>query len=98
LTRGAKFTDYWRDALHALKGLPNVIDIRNVGLMGAVELAPRKDAPGARGYAVMVDCFNRGLYFRTSGDSIAMSPPLIVERGHIDEMMSILSDAIKRVA
>ena len=46
----------------------------------------------------MVDCFNRGLYFRTSGDTIAMSPPLIVERSHIDEMMSILSDSIKRVA
>jgi beta-alanine--pyruvate transaminase len=98
LTRAAKFTEYWRDALHALKGLPNVIDIRNVGLMGAVELAPRKDAVGARGYEVMVDCFNRGLYFRTSGDTIAMSPPLIVERSHIDEMMSILSDSIKRVA
>ena len=98
LTRGAKFANYWRDALHVLKGLPNVIDIRNVGLMGAVELAPRKDAPGARGYEVMVDCFNRGLYMRTSGDAFAMSPPLIVERSHIDEMMSILSDAIKRVA
>src|SRR5213082_4249406 len=47
LTRGAKFADYWRDALHQLKGLPNVIDIRNVGLMGAVDLAPRKDAVGA---------------------------------------------------
>src|SRR5947208_7864049 len=98
LTRGASMADYWRDALHALKGLPNVIDIRNVGLMGAVELSPRKDAVGARGYEVMVDCFNRGLYFRTSAATIAMSPPLIVERSHIDEMMSILSDAIKRVA
>jgi beta-alanine--pyruvate transaminase len=98
LTRGAKFTEHWRDALHALKGLPNVIDIRNVGLMGAVELAPRKDAPGARGYEVMVDSFNRGLYMRTAGDVLAMSPPLIVERQHIDEMMSILSDSIKRVA
>ena len=98
LTRDAQFTAYWRDALHALKGLPNVIDIRNVGLMGAVELAPRKDAVGARGYEVMVECFNRGLYLRNSGDALAMSPPLIVERNHIDEMISILSDAIKRVA
>jgi beta-alanine--pyruvate transaminase len=98
LTRGAQLADYWRDALHALKGLPNVIDIRNVGLMGAVELAPRKDAVGARGYDVMVDCFNSGLYLRNSGDSLAMSPPLIVERSHIDDMMSILSDVIKRVA
>jgi beta-alanine--pyruvate transaminase len=98
LTRGASMAEYWRDGLHSLKGLPNVIDIRNIGLMGAVELAPRKDAPGARGYELMVDCFNRGLYFRQSGDAVAVSPPLIVERSHIDEMVSILGDAIKRVA
>ena len=67
-----------------------MIDIRNVGLMGAVEVAPREDGVGARGYDVMVDCFNRGLYLRTSGDSF--------ERSHIDEMVSILGDAIKRVA
>jgi beta-alanine--pyruvate transaminase len=66
--------------------------------MGAVELAPRKDAVGARGYEVMVECWNKGLYLRNSGDSLAMSPPLIVEKSHIDEMMSILSDVIKRVA
>jgi beta-alanine--pyruvate transaminase len=98
LTRGAEVAGYWRDALHQLKGLPNVIDIRTVGLMGAVELSPRKDAAGARGYDLMVDCFNRGLYFRQSGDAVALSPPLIVERSHIDEMVSILGDAIKRVA
>ncbi|MEZ0222375.1 MAG: aspartate aminotransferase family protein [Tardiphaga sp.] len=98
LTRGASHSDYWRDSLHALKDLPNVIDIRNCGLMGAVELAPRKDAPAARGYDVMVDCFNRGLYLRQSGDAFAMSPPLIVEKNQIDEIVSILSDAIKRVA
>jgi beta-alanine--pyruvate transaminase len=98
LTRGASLADYWRDALHQLKGLPNVIDIRNVGLMGAVEVAPRKGAIGARGYDMMVDCFNRGLYLRQSGDSLAMSPPLIVERSHIDEIVSILGDVIKRVA
>jgi beta-alanine--pyruvate transaminase len=98
LTRGAQLTEHWQNALHGLKGLPNVIDIRNVGLMGAVELAPRKDAVGARGYEVMVECWNKGLYLRNSGDSLAMSPPLIVEKSHIDEMMSILSDVIKRVA
>ena len=98
LTRGATLADYWRDALHSLKGAANVIDIRNLGLMGAVEVAPRQGAVGARGYDVMVDCFNRGLYLRQSGDSFAMSPPLIVERSHIDDMVSILGDAIKRVA
>jgi hypothetical protein len=71
LTRGASLAGYWGDALHQLKGLPNVIDIRNEGLMGAVEIAPRApDAVGARGYDVMVDCFNRGLYLRMSGDSL----------------------------
>ncbi|MDI4233473.1 aspartate aminotransferase family protein [Bradyrhizobium sp. Arg237L] len=98
LTRGASLAEYWRDALHQLKGLPNVIDIRNIGLMGAVEVAPRDGAVGARGYDLMVDCFNHGLYLRQSGDSVAMSPPLIVERSHIDDMVSILGDAIKRVA
>jgi beta-alanine--pyruvate transaminase len=98
LTRGASIAEYWRDALHSLKGLPNVVDIRNCGLMGAVELAPRGGAVGARGYDVMVDCFNTGLYLRMSGDSFAMSPPLIVEKSHIDQMVSILGDAIKKVA
>jgi beta-alanine--pyruvate transaminase len=98
LTRGATLAGYWQDALHSLKGLPNVIDIRNEGLMGAVEVAARKDAPGARGFDVMVDCFNRGLYLRQSGDSFAMSPPLIAERSHIDEIVSILGDAIKAAA
>ena len=98
LTRAAQLSDYWRDALHALKGLPNVIDIRNVGLMGAVEVAPRKEGVAARGYDVMVDCFNRGLYLRMSGDSFALSPPLIVGKSHIDDIVSILGDAIKRVA
>ncbi|UZE47708.1 aspartate aminotransferase family protein [Rhodopseudomonas sp. P2A-2r] len=98
LTRGASMAEYWRDALHQLRDLPNVIDIRNCGLMGAVELAPRKDAPAARGYEVMVDCFNHGLYLRQSGDAFAMSPALIVEKSHIDDIVSILGDAIKRVA
>ncbi|MFL6791572.1 MAG: aminotransferase class III-fold pyridoxal phosphate-dependent enzyme, partial [Bradyrhizobium sp.] len=98
LTRGASLASYWRDSIHQLAGLPNVIDVRTVGLMAGIELSPRKDALGARGYDVMVDCFKRGLYLRMSGDSFAMSPPLIVERSHIDEMVSILGDAIKRVA
>ena len=98
LTRGASIAEYWGDALHSLKGLPNVVDIRNCGLMGAVELSSRDGTVGARGYDVMVDCFNRGLYFRMSGDSFALSPPLIVEKSHIDDIVSILGDAIKRVA
>ena len=98
LTRGAALTDYWQDAMHSLRGLPNVIDIRAIGLVAGIELSPRPGAAGIRGYDVMVDCFNRGLVLRNSGDSLAMSPPLIVERSHIDDIVAILGDAIKRVA
>lgn len=98
LTRGAALTEHWQDAMHSLRGLPNVIDIRAIGLVAGIELSPRPGAAGIRGYDVMVDCFNRGLVLRNSGDSLAMSPPLIVERSHIDDIVAILGDAIKRVA
>jgi len=98
LTRGAALTDYWQDAMHSLRGLPNVIDIRAIGLVAGIELSSRKDAAGSRGYDVMVDCFNRGLVLRNAGDILAMSPPLIVERSHIDDIAGILGDALKRVA
>jgi beta-alanine--pyruvate transaminase len=98
LTRAAVMADYWQDALHSLAGLPNVIDIRNLGLVGAVELAPRANAPAARAYDVFVDCFNKGLLIRVTGDTIALSPPLIIEREDIDRLTSILADALRRIA
>ena len=98
LTRAAEITEYWQDAMHSLRSLPNVIDIRAIGLVAGVELSSRPDAVGARGYDVMVDCFNSGLVLRNSGDSLALSPPLIVERSHIDDIVAMLSDALKRAA
>jgi beta-alanine--pyruvate transaminase len=98
LTRGAALADHWQDAMHSLRALPNVIDIRTIGLVAGVELAPRPEAAGARAYEVMVDCFNRGLVLRVSGDALALSPPLIVEPEQIDSMVAILGDALKRVA
>ena len=97
LTRAADLADDWQEALHSLRGLPHIIDIRNLGLVGAVELAPRADAPGKRGYDVFVDCFKKGLLIRVTGDTIAMSPPLIIEREQILTIVSILGDALKRV-
>jgi beta-alanine--pyruvate transaminase len=96
--RAAGLEADWADAMHAMRGLPNVIDIRALGLVVGIELASRAGAPGSRAYDVFVDCFNRGLLIRVTGDIIALSPPLIVERRHIDEMVSILSDALKRAA
>ncbi|MGU3399580.1 aspartate aminotransferase family protein [Brucellaceae bacterium D45D] len=98
LTRGAELADHWQEALHSLKGAPNVIDIRNLGLVGAIELSSREGAPGARAYDVFVDCFQKGLLIRVTGDVIALSPPLIVEKEQIDTIVSMIGDALKRAA
>ena len=93
--RAADMSPYLEDAVHSLRDLPNVIDIRIIGLVGAVELSPRKGAPGARGMEACIKAYEAGLMVRVSGDVIAMSPPLIVEKTHVDEMIGILGDVIK---
>ncbi|MFM8548977.1 MAG: aspartate aminotransferase family protein [Betaproteobacteria bacterium] len=98
LTRVASIADAWADALHSLKGLPQVIDIRNIGLIGAIELAPRAGSPGARAFDAMVAAFDAGLMIRVTGDTIALSPPLIIESQHIDRLFTTLSGVIKRLA
>lgn len=90
---------YWENALHSLKSLPHVIDIRNFGLIGAIELAARDNAPGSRGYEVFTRCFHdHDLMVRCSGDVIALSPPLIVEKEHIDRIAQALAQAIAKTA
>jgi beta-alanine--pyruvate transaminase len=90
---------YWEDAIHSLKGLPNVIDIRNFGLIGAIELAPREGKPGARAFDVFTRCFHeKSLMVRTTGDVIALSPPLILEKSHIDQIFGRIAEAIRETA
>jgi beta-alanine--pyruvate transaminase len=90
---------YWEDAIHQLKGLPNVIDIRNFGLIGAIELAPREGKPGTRAYEVFTKCFHeKDVLIRVTGDVIALSPPLILEKEHIDSLFSKIADAIRETA
>lgn len=98
LTRGAELAETWQEALHSLKGLPHVADIRNLGLVGAIELTPRDGAPGTRAYDVFVDCFKSGLLIRVTGDIIALSPPLIIEKEQISTIVSMIGDALKRAA
>ncbi|MHB1204696.1 MAG: omega-aminotransferase AptA [Rhodospirillaceae bacterium] len=98
LTRGAGLAQLWQDTLHSLRELPNVIDIRTIGIMGAVELSPRADEPGNRGYEVFRYCFEHGLLIRVTGDTIALSPPLTLEPIHIETIRSILSKALTHVA
>jgi beta-alanine--pyruvate transaminase len=90
---------YWQSAIHGLRDLPNVIDIRNFGLIGAIELAPRDGKPGARAYDVFSRCFHdKDTLIRVTGDVIALSPPLILEKPHIDSLFSAIAEAIRETA
>ena len=98
LTRAAALADAWRDAIFSLRDARHVVDTRAIGLVAGIELAPRDGAPGARGYEAFVDCFERGLLIRVTGDIIALSPPLIVESGQIATMIDMIRDALARLA
>ena len=98
LTRAASLSGYFAEALHSLRDEPHVIDIRNIGLVGGVELAPIAGAPAKRGFDCFLDCFNQGVLVRTTGDTIALSPPLIIERAQIDRLIDSVRAAIRRNA
>jgi beta-alanine--pyruvate transaminase len=98
LTRAAELESYFAESLHSLRGLPNVIDVRNVGLVGGIELQPIDGAPAKRAFDVFLDCYAHGALVRTTGDTVALSPPLIIERGQIDQLIDLLGQAIRRAA
>jgi beta-alanine--pyruvate transaminase len=98
LTRASEIETYWHNAVHSLKGLPNVTDIRTIGLIAGIELDSRAGAPGSRAYDAFVDCFERGLLIRVTGDIIALSPPLIIETSQIDAIVETLADALNQLA
>jgi beta-alanine--pyruvate transaminase len=95
LTRAKSLAQYWEDAAHALRALPHVVDIRNYGLMLGLELGSIPEKVGARAYEVFVKCFERGVLVRQTSDIIALSPPLIVERGQIDQIFGTLSEVLR---
>jgi beta-alanine--pyruvate transaminase len=97
LTRAASLERYWEDAAHALKGTRHVIDIRNYGLVAAIELEPRAGAPGRRAFEAFVKAFESGVLIRVTGDIIALSPPLIVEKPQIDRLFAGLREALQAV-
>ncbi|MDE1923903.1 MAG: aspartate aminotransferase family protein [Gammaproteobacteria bacterium] len=98
LTRAAELAPRMEEAVHSLRGLPGVIDTRNCGLIGAVELEPRSGRPGSRGYDVFLKCFERGVMVRQTGDIIALSPPLIVEPAQLATIAEVLGGAIRDTA
>jgi beta-alanine--pyruvate transaminase len=97
LTRGATLEKQFENSIHSLKGAPHVIDVRNIGLMGAVELEPRPGKPGARAYEAFLKVFEAGVLIRWTGDILAFSPPLIVEPAQIDRIFDTVREALKTV-
>jgi beta-alanine--pyruvate transaminase len=89
---------YFQAAIHSLKGVPHVIDCRNIGLMGGVELASRPGAVGARGLEVYDKCWERGVFIRVMGDTVAFSPPLIAQKKHLDQLFGTVADVLKTIA
>jgi beta-alanine--pyruvate transaminase len=96
--RAAELAPFWQDAIHSLKSRRHIIDIRNIGLVGAIEVDPRSGAPGARAYDVFLACFKAGVLVRVTGDVIALSPPLIVEKPQIERIVNVLGDALDEAA
>ena len=87
------------DAMHSgLKGLPNVIGIRTLGLAGAVELASVAGSPGKRAYDIFMECFHNGVMVRPAGENVVVCPPFIVEKDHIDRIVNVVADAIRKHA
>ncbi|MGA2188184.1 MAG: aspartate aminotransferase family protein [Steroidobacteraceae bacterium] len=97
LTRAATLSPQWEDAVHSLRGAPGVIDVRNYGLIGAVELEPRPGKPGARAFDVFLKCFERGVMVRQTGEVIALSPPLIIEPKQIAQLVDTLAEVIRGI-
>ncbi len=95
LTRAARLEKTWEEAIHALRGLPHVIDIRNIGLVGAIELEPIAGEPTKRAFSAFLKAFEEGLLIRTTGDIIALSPPLIISEEQIGEIFGILARVLK---
>ena len=96
--RAASLAPYWEDAVHSLGSAPHVVDVRNLGLVAGIELASRPGKPGARAFEVFTRCFSdENVLIRTTGDIIALSPPLIVEKEQIDEIVGAVAKTVKAV-
>ncbi len=93
----ASLHNYWEDAVHSLKGKRLIIDVRNMGIVAGIELEPRPGQVGKRGMELFHKCFDNGLLVRATGDIIALSPPLILERAHIDEMVGRIAALVDTI-
>ncbi len=95
--RAHQLAPYWEDALHSLRSARHVIDVRNLGLIGGIELEPRSGKPTQRALDTFRKCFERGVFIRVTGDIIALSPPLIIEKAQVDQIVETLRDVLKAI-
>jgi beta-alanine--pyruvate transaminase len=93
--RAAELAPYFENAVHSLRELPNVIDVRNMGLVAGIELEPLAGKPTARAFEAFLKCYEKGILIRTTGDTIALSPPLIISKQQIDELVGTLADVLR---
>jgi beta-alanine--pyruvate transaminase len=93
--RAAELAPHWEQGVHSLKGLPNVIDVRNIGLIAGIELEPIPGKPTARAFEAFLRAYQKGVLIRTTGDTIALSPPFIIEKSHIDQIFDTLREILK---
>jgi len=95
--RAANLAPYWEEAVHSLKGLPSVIDVRNLGLIAGIELEPMPGKHTARAFECFLRAYEAGILVRTTGDIIALSPPLIIEKSQIDQLINTLGDILRQL-
>jgi beta-alanine--pyruvate transaminase len=95
--RAKDMSGYWESAVHSLKGKRHIIDVRNTGIVAGIELEPRPGAPTKRATELFHKCFDNGLLVRATGDIIALSPPLILEKAHIDEMVGRIGELVEMI-
>jgi beta-alanine--pyruvate transaminase len=92
--RCRRLAPIWEQAAHALRDAPHVVDIRNIGLLAAMDLSPRDGAPGARGAECAKRCFDDGVLIRSSGDTLVLSPPLIIAENEIEMVFATIRRAL----
>lgn len=96
--RVKRMAPQWESAVHGLLDAPHVMDIRNIGLLGAIDLTPRPGAAGARGNAVQAACLEARVLIRNTGDTLVLSPPLVIEEAQIAQVFDTIRTALSQLA
>ena len=95
--RAQRLAPYFENAVHSLREMPHVIDIRNMGLVAGIELEPKPGRPAERAFRTFLRCYEKGVLIRTTGDTIALSPPLIIEKPQIDRLFGCVREVLQTV-